>query len=227
MGLCIPKEMRSNISNVSRVLDMIGKLKGVVDEIALDCVLVDVQGVCYAVFCDDRTLSESLKVGENCTLFIETYVREDQLKLFGFLTAADRDWFLLLQTVQGIGAKLALAVLSKLSPAQIANAVALQDKAALSKTPGVGPKAAERIVLELKNKLPKIVANPADTAQLQLVGAAQPTSPVAEAVSALTNLGYSREQAGSAIAAVIKEAGPNADSVKLIRLGIRELSLKM
>jgi Holliday junction DNA helicase RuvA len=203
---------------------MIGKLKGIVDEIALEYVLVDVQGVCYSVHCDDRTLSEHIKVGEPCTLFIETYVREDQLKLFGFMSAAERDWFLLLQTVQGIGAKLAMAVLSKLTPGQIANAVALQDKATLAKTPGVGPKAAERIVLELKNKLPKNTLSPADNAQLQLVGAAQAATPVAEAVSALTNLGYSREQAGSAIAAVIKEAGPEADSVKLIRLGIRELS---
>jgi Holliday junction DNA helicase RuvA len=203
---------------------MIGKLKGIVDEIALEYVLVDVQGVCYSVHCDERTLSQSLTVGEPCTLFIETYVREDQLKLFGFTSAAERDWFLLLQTVQGIGAKLAMGVLSKLSPGQIANAVALQDKATLAKTPGVGPKAAERIVLELKNKLPKATINPAEAAQLQLVGAAQPATPVAEAVSALTNLGYSREQAGSAIAAVIKEAGPEADSVKLIRLGIRELS---
>jgi Holliday junction DNA helicase RuvA len=203
---------------------MIGKLKGIVDEIALDYVLVDVQGVGYVVYCSDRTLSDTVKVVEPCTLFIETYVREDQLKLFGFATAFERDWFLLLQVVQGIGAKLALALLSKFTPAQLANAIALQDKVVLSKTPGVGPKAAERIVLELKNKLPKNLSDGASVGTLQSIGTAEATSPVAEAVSALTNLGYSRDQAANAISIAIKETGSDSDSVKLIRIGLRVLS---
>ncbi len=200
---------------------MIGKLKGIVEEIAEDCVLVDVQGVCYVVFCSDKTIAGLGAVGNTCSLMIETYVREDQLKLFGFATAREKQWFLLLQTVQGIGAKLALAVLSRLSPGEIANAIALQDKVALSKTPGVGPKAAERIVLELKNKLPH-------DRELEGGAVAQLSSndpaPVAEAVSALMNLGYNRERAALAVAAAIKLAGEIPENTKLIRLALRELA---
>lgn len=200
---------------------MIGKLKGIVDEINDDHVLVDVNGVGYVVFCSDRTLVNGLEVGQKCILFIETYVREDQFKLFGFVGPLERDWFLLLQSVQGIGAKLALAVLSKLTPAQLTNAIALQDKATLSKTPGVGPKAAERIVLELKNKLPKRLASEGENGDVALPSGGVA---VAEAISALTNLGYSKEQAAHAIATVVKDVGPDAENTKLIRLGLRELA---
>jgi Holliday junction DNA helicase RuvA len=205
---------------------MIGKLKGIVDETADDYVLVDVNGVCYVVHCSERTIANAGKVGDQVTLFIETYVREDQLKLFGFASAFERDWFLLLQSVQGIGAKLALALLSKLSPGQLANAIALQDKSLLSKTPGVGPKAAERIVLELKNKLPKNLSDQGDAAVYQDLGGAKALAPVAEAISGLTNLGYSRDQAASAVSAVMKEAGEGVDTTKLIRLGLRHLSTR-
>ena len=205
---------------------MIGKLKGIVDETAEDCVLVDVNGVCYVVHCSERTVVGSGKVGDPVTLFIETYVREDQLKLFGFASAFERDWFLLLQSVQGIGAKLALALLSNLSPGQLANAIALQDKSLLAKTPGVGPKAAERIVLELKNKLPKSSGDQVDASVLQDLGGAKALAPVAEAISGLTNLGYSRDQASAAISSVIKEAGEGVDTTKLIRLGLRYLSTR-
>ncbi len=132
---------------------MIGKLKGTVDEIGEDSVLVDVHGVCYLAFCSARTLSK-LNVGEAVVLHIETYVREDQLKLFGFTTPLEREWFRLLQVVQGIGSKVALAVLSTLTPSELANAIALQDKTAISRAPGVGPKVAIRILTELKNKAP-------------------------------------------------------------------------
>ena len=133
---------------------MIGKLKGTIDEIGDDHVLVDVHGVCYEVFCSSRSLGRMGSVGEAVVLFIETYVREDQLKLFGFLSALEREWFNLLQSVQGVGAKVALAVLSTLTPSELANAIALQDKTAVSRAPGVGPKVAIRIVTELKNKAP-------------------------------------------------------------------------
>ena len=127
---------------------MIGKLKGTIEEIGEDYVLVDVHGVCYVAYCSARTLSKLGSVGEACILFIETYVREDQIRLFGFMTALEREWFNIVQTVQGVGAKVALALLSTLTPAELANAIALQDRAAVSRAPGVGPKVAMRIVTE-------------------------------------------------------------------------------
>ncbi|HZG27864.1 MAG TPA: Holliday junction branch migration protein RuvA [Ensifer sp.] len=202
---------------------MIGKLKGTVDEIGEDYVLVDVHGVCYLAFCSARTLSK-LNLGEAVVLFIETYVREDQLKLFGFATPLEREWFRLLQVVQGIGSKVALAVLSTLTPAELANAIALQDKTAISRAPGVGPKVAIRILTELKNKAPAFAGGAANMGLKQEIGEGVASAPVADAVSALTNLGYSREQAANAVAAALKNGGEDADSAKLIRLGLKELS---
>jgi Holliday junction DNA helicase RuvA len=202
---------------------MIGKLKGTVDEIGEDYVLVDVHGVCYLAFCSARTLSK-LTVGEAVILFIETYVREDQLKLFGFTTPLEREWFRLLQVVQGIGSKVALAVLSTLTPSELANAIALQDKTAISRAPGVGPKVAIRILTELKNKAPAFSGEAANMGLKQEIGEGVASAPVADAVSALTNLGYSRDQAANAVAAALKNGGEGADSAKLIRLGLKELS---
>lgn len=203
---------------------MIGKLKGTIDEIGDDYVLVDVHGVCYVAFCSSRTLSKLGSVGEACVLFIETYVREDQLKLFGFQTQLEREWFNLLQSVQGVGAKVALAVLSTLTPPELANAIALQDKTAVSRAQGVGPKVAIRIVTELKNKAPAFAGEAINIGLKQEIGEGVAAAPVADAVSALTNLGYSRDQAANAVAAAMKTAGEDADSAKLIRLGLRELS---
>ena len=202
---------------------MIGKLKGTVDEIGEDYVLVDVHGVCYLAFCSARTLSK-LTDGEAVVLFIETYVREDQLKLFGFTTPLEREWFRLLQVVQGIGSKVALAVLSTLTPSELANAIALQDKTAISRAPGVGPKVAIRILTELKNKAPAFSGEAANMGLKQEIGEGVASAPVADAVSALTNLGYSRDQAANAVAAALKNGGEGADSAKLIRLGLKELS---
>lgn len=202
---------------------MIGKLKGTVDEIGEDYVLVDVHGVCYLAFCSARTLSR-LNVGEAVILFIETYVREDQLKLFGFTTPLEREWFRLLQVVQGIGSKVALAVLSTLTPSELANAIALQDKTAISRAPGVGPKVAIRILTELKNKAPAFAGEAANMGLKQELGEGVASAPVSDAVSALTNLGYSRDQAANAVAAALKNGGEGADSAKLIRLGLKELS---
>ncbi|MBW9053816.1 Holliday junction branch migration protein RuvA [Rhizobium mesosinicum] len=203
---------------------MIGKLKGTIDEIGDDYVLVDVHGVCYVAYCSARTLSKLGSVGEACVLFIETYVREDQLKLFGFQTQLEREWFNLLQSVQGVGAKVALAVLSTLTPPELANAIALQDKTAVSRAQGVGPKVAIRIVTELKNKAPAFAGEAINIGLKQEIGEGVAPAPVADAVSALTNLGYSRDQAANAVAAAMKTAGEDADSAKLIRLGLRELS---
>lgn len=203
---------------------MIGKLKGTIEEIGDDFALVDVHGVCYVAHCSARTLSKLGSVGEACVLFIETYVREDQLKLFGFTSVLEREWFNLLQSVQGVGAKVALAILSALTPAELANAIALQDKAAVSRAQGVGPKVAVRIVTELKNKAPAFAGEAINIGLKQEIGEGVASAPVADAVSALTNLGYSRDQAANAIAAAMKSAGEDADSAKLIRLGLKELS---
>ncbi|MGB3390478.1 MAG: Holliday junction branch migration protein RuvA, partial [Pseudaminobacter sp.] len=140
---------------------MIGKLKGTVDEIGEDYCVVDVHGVGYVAHCSTRTLAALPDAGEAVTLFIETYVREDMIRLYGFQTTLEREWFRLLQNnVQGVGAKVALAVLSTLPPADLANAIALRDIAMVSRAPGVGKKVAERIVTELKNKAPAL-AGPA------------------------------------------------------------------
>ena len=204
---------------------MIGKLKGTIDEIADDHAVIDVHGVCYVAFCSARTLSRLGSAGEAAILFIETYVREDQLKLFGFETQLEREWFRLLQNVQGVGAKVALAVLSTLSPSEIANAIALRDVAMVSRAPGVGKKVAERIVTELKNKAPAFAGEASGTIGLkQELGEGAAPAPVADAVSALTNLGYSRDQAANAVAAALKNGGEGADSAKLIRLGLKELA---
>ena len=204
---------------------MIGKLKGTVDEIAEDHVVIDVHGVCYVAHCGTRTLANLPGPGEALTLFIETFVREDQLKLFGFGSALEREWFRLLQSVQGVGAKVALALLSTLTPAELANAVALRDVAMVSRAPGVGKKVAERIVTELKNKAPAFAGEASGTIGLkQELGEGVAAAPVADAVSALTNLGYSRDQAANAVAAALKDAGDDAASATLIRRGLKELA---
>ncbi|MDP2733893.1 MAG: Holliday junction branch migration protein RuvA [Hoeflea sp.] len=203
---------------------MIGKLKGSIEEIAEDHVLIDVHGVCYVAFCSTRTLSRLGSAGEAAVLFIETYVREDQLRLFGFETALEREWFRLLQSVQGVGAKVALAVLSTLTSNELANAIALQDKETVARAPGIGPKVAQRIVTELKNKVPAFTGGGGALGLKQELGEGVAPAPVSDAVSALSNLGYSRDQAANAVAAALKIAGEDADSARLIRLGLKELA---
>lgn len=204
---------------------MIGKLKGIVDEIGDDHVVLDVHGVGYIAFCSVRTLSGLPSVGEALALLIETQVREDAIRLYGFVTPLEREWFRLLQSVQGVGAKVALSVLGTLSPSELASAIALRDLAMLSRAPGVGKRVAERLVTELKNKVPAFAPDTSDAIGLkQDIGDGLASSSVSDAVSALTNLGYSREQAANAIVAALKEAGEDAPSAKLIRLGLKELS---
>ena len=204
---------------------MIGKLKGVIDSYGEDFVIIDVGGVGYAVHCSARTLQALPAPGEPAVLSIETHVREDQIRLFGFLSDAEREWFRLLQTVQGVGARVALSVLGTLKVADLATAVAMRDKATVARSPGVGPKVAERIVTELKDKAPAYVA--IDPAVIRLSGAIEEKrapQPVADAISALVNLGYGQPQAAAAIAAAMKDAGEGADAARLIRLGLKELS---
>lgn len=204
---------------------MIGKLKGVVDSFGDDWVLIDCGGVCYEVHCSSRTLQSLPRVGEAAVVFVETILREDLIRLFGFATEAEKSWFLLLTTVQGVGARVALSILSVLSPSELSSAVALQDKAMIGRANGVGPKLAVRIVTELKGKVPAIGAVDAGTLGLQTaLGEGVARSNVADAVSALTNLGYSSAQASAALARVVAKEGEETATEKLIRLGLRELS---
>ena len=204
---------------------MIGKLKGIIDSYGEDFVILDVQGVGYQVHCSARTLQSLPPPGQAATLSIETHVREDQIRLFGFTSDGEREWFRLLQSVQGVGVKVALAVLSTLKPSDLATAIALRDKAAISRTPGVGAKVAERIVTELKDKVPAFAD--LDPAVIRLSGALdddRAPQPVRDAVSALVNLGYAQPQAAAAIATASRNAGEGADTAKLIRAGLKELA---
>ena len=203
---------------------MIGKLRGTLDSYGEDFVIVDVHGVGYLVHCSARTLQSLPAQGEAVTLAIETHVREDQIKLFGFTSDLEREWFRLLQTVQGVGTKVALSILSTLKPVELAEAIALRDKAAIVRSPGVGPKVGERIVTELKDKAPAYAD--IDPAIMKLSGDIddrRAPRPVADAVSALVNLGYGQPQAAAAIAAASREAGEAAEVKTLIRLGLKEL----
>jgi Holliday junction DNA helicase RuvA len=204
---------------------VIGKLKGLIDAYGEDYVILDVQGVGYQVHCSARTLQALPQAGEAAVLSIETYVREDQIKLFGFRSDMEREWFRLLQTVQGVGAKVALAVLSTLPPADLANAIALRDKTAVARTPGVGPKVAERIVSELKDKAPAFAS--VDPVVAQLAGSIDDRNaprPVTDAISALVNLGYGQPQAAAAVASASRSAGEGAETAQLIKLGLKELA---
>jgi Holliday junction DNA helicase RuvA len=204
---------------------MIGKLTGRIDSVGEDFVILDVNGVGYLVYCSERTLGSLPAMGETVALAIETHVREDQIRLFGFFSAAEREWFRLLQTVQGVGAKVALAVLSVLKPADLAVAIAMRDKASITRAPGVGPKVAERIVTELKDKaLPAAVIDPLAARLSGAIEAGRAPRPVADAISALVNLGWGEAPATAAVAAAVRAAGDMADAAALIRLSLKELS---
>ncbi|SEC79726.1 Holliday junction DNA helicase subunit RuvA [Rhizobiales bacterium GAS188] len=204
---------------------MIGKLKGVVDSYGEDFVILDVHGVGYLVQCSGRTLQALPRPGEAAALSIETQVREDAIRLFGFREDAEREWFRLLQTVQGVGARVALAILSAFDADELANAVASRDKAKLQRAQGVGARLAERLVTELKDKVPAFAG--VDPLVARLAGAVENRSlpqPVADAISALVNLGYGQPQASAAIAAALKSAGDAAAASQLVKLGLRELA---
>lgn len=204
---------------------MIGKLKGRIDSTDEDSVLIDVGGVGYHVFASTRTLAALPGKGEAVELIIETHVREDHIHLFGFPDAVDRDWFRLLMTVQGVGVKMALAILSVFSPAQLAAAIAAKDIKSLTRVSGVGNKLAERITTELKNKVGKLPAGATVLPIKGARGAALPVPTVSEdAISALMHLGYSRAEAYNAVtlAAGAVEDETRVDS--LIKESLRKLA---
>jgi len=199
---------------------MIAKLTGVIDSKTGEAAVVDVGGVGYLVFCSARTLNRLPAAGAAISLFVETHVREDHIHLYGFIDAAEREWFRLLTTVQGVGAKLALAILSVLSAADLTQAIAAQDRTSLTRASGVGPKLASRIVAELKDKIGGFALGPVAI----VAGATEASGPVADAVSALVNLGYRRAEAFGAVAQAAKRLGPNPALDALIRAGLKELS---
>jgi holliday junction DNA helicase RuvA len=204
---------------------MIAKLKGRIDACGADWVVIDVNGVGYHVACSSRTLQALPGQGELAEIHTEMLVSQDMIRLVGFASTLERDWFRLLQSVQGVGTKVALAILSTLSVHEVGNAIAMQDKAMIGRANGVGKKLAERIVLELKDKTPSFAAADAALAKLQAdLDAPQPTA-AADAVSALVNLGYGQTQAGAAVAAALRKAGDDQPTEKLIRLALKELAL--
>jgi Holliday junction DNA helicase RuvA len=197
---------------------MIAMLAGIVEQRGSDSLVLDVNGVGYLVFASARTLGRVPARGEPLRLLIETHVREDHIHLYGFADEAERSWFRLLTTVQGVGARLGLAILSVLAPDALATAILAQDKAALARADGVGPKLATRIASELKDKVGGIALGPATAISVGEGAAA------ADAVSALVNLGYSRSDAFGAVAEAAKRLGEAAKIDALIRAGLQELS---
>ncbi|TXH37130.1 MAG: Holliday junction branch migration protein RuvA [Rhodospirillaceae bacterium] len=208
---------------------MIGKLTGKVDSIQGDAVIVDVGGVGYVVHAANRTLQRLGVSGTAVSLLIETQVREDAINLFGFLDQAERDWFRLLTTVQGVGAKVGLAILGVLGPDDLTTAIAAQDKTAITRAPGVGPKLAARIVSELKDKVGSLslgtaALKTAATGESGKAASGKPNALIEDAVSALVNLGYRRAEAFTAVAKAQHEADGAAGLDHLIRAGLKELS---
>ncbi len=203
---------------------MIGKLRGVVDSVDQDDLILDVNGVGYLVAASARTLRALPPRGEAAELLIETHVREDAIKLYGFLTAADRDWFRLLQNVQGVGAKVALGILGALTADALSSAIARQDKATMARAPGVGPKLAARLVLELKDKAPGFGAASLGEAHVAAGQDGGLPKPARDAILALVGLGYAQAQAAAVIAKASGELGDEAQTATLIRAGLKALA---
>jgi len=200
---------------------LIAKLKGVVDSVDTDSAVIDVGGVGYLVSASSRTLRD-LVAGGPATMLVETIVREDAIALYGFLETAERDWFRILTTVQGVGARVALSILSTLSPDEIARAIAAQDRATLSRPAGVGPKLAARLATELKDKAAAFGVAPLGKG---VEAPAMPAGSINEdAVSALVNLGYKRVEAFGAVARVTQRLGADARLDAVIRAGLQELA---
>jgi Holliday junction DNA helicase RuvA len=198
---------------------MIGKLTGTVDSITDDAVILDVAGVGYLVQCPASTLSR-LTVGGHASLMIEMKVSDDAIKLYGFGSAEEREWFRLLQTVQNVGGKVALAVLSTLSPRDLQRALALGDKAMIGRAPGVGPKLALRIATELKDKAPSMMLRGDDDGMVASIAHA-PRGPESDAVSALVHLGYSDVRAAEAVARAAQALGEHTEASALIREALK------
>ena len=202
---------------------MIAKLAGLLDQVMPDGAVVDVGGVGYLVFCSTRTIGQLPPPGGVTRLLVETHVREDHIHLYGFIDAVERDWFRLLTTVQGVGARLALALLSAVSPDALALAILSQDKAVLARADGVGPRLAARIANELRDKIGGLAtAAPVPVGGMPVANGAE-AGAAADAVSALVNLGYRRAEAFGAVAAAARKLGEDAALDALIRAGLQEL----
>ena len=201
---------------------MIAKLTGMLDHIGPEGAVLDVGGVGYLCFCSGRTLGQLPPPGGQARLLVETHVREDHIHLYGFIDAAERDWFRLLTTVQGVGAKVALAILSAVAPNDLTLAIVSQDRTTLSRADGVGPKLAARIVNELKDKVGGLAL--AATNAAAPAPATVDAGPTGDAVSALVNLGYRRAEAFGAVAAASRRLGDGAAVDALIRAGLQELA---
>jgi len=201
---------------------MIAKLAGVVEQIEPDAAVIDVNGVGYLAFCSTRTIGRLPPAGLPVRLLIETHVREDHIHLYGFIDAAERDWFRLLTTVQGVGARLALSILSAVAPQTLGLAILAQDKPALAQAEGVGPRLAARIVNELRDKISSVAAPAASP----VASRSAPTDGgvTADAISALENLGVGRTEALGAIAAAARRLGSEAGADMLIKAGLEELA---
>jgi Holliday junction DNA helicase RuvA len=196
---------------------MIAMLSGLVDQIGDETLVLDCNGVGYLVYASGRTLGRVPKIGQPLKLLVETQIREDRIQLFGFADAAERAWFRLLTTVQGVGGKVALAILSVLDPDAMATAILAQDKAAFVRADGVGPKLGQRIVMELRDKVGDMAISRING------GAIAPNGAVADAVSALVNFGYAKSAAYGAVMDAAKRLGGDAKIDALVRAGLQEL----
>ena len=204
---------------------MIGKLRGLVDVVEDDALILDVGGVGYQVFCPARTLAQLGGAGSAAELVIDTHVREDHIHLYGFTSNEERDWFRLLMTVQGVGTRMAMAILGLYAPGELSLIIAAKDKAKLTAVSGVGPKLGERIVTELKDKAAKMPSR-AEILPITKKGSTSQNKPTAmadDAVSALVNLGYSRSDAFAAVAQALQEAASESLD-EVIRMGLRKLA---
>ncbi len=201
---------------------MIAKLKGLLDSICDGYIILDVSGVGYRVFCSTRTISNLPSVGQAVSLFIETQVREDSIRLFGFSTPTEQQLFNTLTVVQGVGAKVALAILSSLAVQEVQMAVMAGDSKAFTRVPGIGPKLAVRLITELKGKLGSLGTNEEMT--ILGTGSTNQTANRAleEAMSALVNLGYARTEAGIVVAQILRD-NPDVNTGELIRLSLKEI----
>lgn len=200
---------------------MIAKLTGVIDSLGDDWALIDVGGVGYQLACSASTLRALGSVGDPASAYVETFIRDDRMQLYGFAETGERDWFRLLLNVQGVGARVALAILSALTADELTHAILAQDKTAVARAQGVGPKLAQRVVAELKDKVGEIGMGPGAALAPAPAGEAGPD---ADAVSALVNLGYGRSEAYGAVAAARKTLGDKAAVETLIRDGLKELA---
>ena len=203
---------------------MIGKLRGIVDSVDADELILDVNGVGYVVAASARSLRALPPRGEPAELLIETHVREDAIRLYGFLTVAERDWFRLLQGVQGVGARVALGILGTLTPDALSSAIARQDKATMARAPGVGPKLAARLVLELKDKAPALGAAAFGEAPSGVERDPGLPKAAQDAILALVGLGYAQAQAAAAVAKASGALGAEAETATLIRAGLKALA---